>query len=106
MRSHSLLIKEALRRKEIFQNLDTYLERIKSIIRRLDEKAEIYLFGSVVTGESLYSSDIDLLVISELEPGVVIRELWKEGIEDPFEVHVYPPKYLPLFKRRAKLKKL
>ncbi len=104
--SHSLLIKEALRKREIFKNLDKYLRRIKEIIRSLDENAEIYLFGSVVTGESLYSSDIDILVITELKPQVIIRELWKEGIGDPFEVHVYPPKYLPQFKRRANLKKL
>ncbi|MCD6348362.1 MAG: nucleotidyltransferase domain-containing protein [Candidatus Korarchaeota archaeon] len=104
--SHSLLVKEALRKKEIFKNLDKYLRRVKRVIKSLDENAEVYLFGSVATGESLYSSDIDILVITELEPQVIIEELWKEGIGDPFEVHVYPPEYLPRFRRRANLKKL
>ncbi len=106
MSSHNLLVKEALRRRRIFKNLDKYLRRIKQIIKNLDESAEVYLFGSVATGENLYSSDIDILVISELEPQVIIRELWREGIDDPFEIHVYPPEYLPRFMRRATLRRI
>jgi len=39
-----LLVKETLRRQEIFKNLDKYLRIIKSTVEELDENAEVYLF--------------------------------------------------------------
>jgi len=101
--SHKLLVKEALRRQEIFKNLDKYLEVIKSTVKSLDKNAEVYLFGSVAEGEHLYSSDIDILVVTNLNPAVVISELWKKGIKDPFEIHVCRPKDLMLYASRTKL---
>ena len=83
--SHELLVKEALRRQEIFKNLDKYLRIIKSTVEELDENAEVYLFGSVAEGKHLYSSDIDVLVVTVLDLAVVISELWKRDIKDPFE---------------------
>ena len=80
-----MLIKEALRRWEIFKNLDRYLRIIKSTVEKLDENAEVYLFRSMAEGKHLYSSDIDVLVVTVLDPAVVISELWKRGIKDPFE---------------------
>ena len=103
--SHELLVKEALRRQEIFKNLNKYLRIIKSTVEKLDENAEVYLFGSVAEGKHLYSSDIDVLVVTVLDPAVVISELWKRGIKDPFEIHVCHPKNLALYRLRAKLVK-
>jgi predicted nucleotidyltransferase len=42
--------------------------RVKSIIRRFDPNARVYVFGSVVRGEYTALSDIDILaVISNLD---------------------------------------
>ncbi len=104
--SHKLLVKEALRRQKIFKNLGEYLEVIKSIVKKLEENAEVYLFGSVAEGKHLYSSDIDVLIVTSLDPTVVISELWKKDIKDPFEIHVCHPKNLALYRSRTKLIKI
>jgi len=104
--SEELLVKESVRRREIFRNLPKYLRIIAETVKQLDPNAEAYLFGSVAEGRSLVSSDIDVLIVTNLKPETVIAELWSKGIEDPFEVHVIPPKQLRLYRNRAKLVKI
>lgn len=106
MRSRELILKYARRRRDVFENLDKYLEKIKEIVKNIDHDAEIYLFGSVAEGKHLLSSDIDILIISKTPKEKIIVELWRNGIDYPFEFHVYPPPYLDLFRRRAKLIKI
>jgi predicted nucleotidyltransferase len=101
-----LLIDEAKRRREIFERLDEYLKKIVETVRKLDSNAELYLFGSVAEGKHLLSSDIDILVVSNLHPGRIIAELWSNGIGDPFEIHVITRNMLETYKRRMKLIKL
>jgi len=101
-----LLIDEAKRRREIFERLDEYLKKIVETVKKLDSNAEVYLFGSVAEGKYLLSSDIDILVVSDLHPGKIIAELWLNGIDDPFEIHVITRNMLETYKRRAKLIKL
>lgn len=102
--SHEILVK-LLERQEIFKNLAKYLKIIKGKVAELDPNAEVYLFGSVAEGNYNYSSDIDILIITNLYPANVNAELWKVGIKDPFEIHVYSPEKASFFKR-AKLKKI
>jgi len=45
-------------------------------------------------------------VVSDLHPGRIIAELWSNGIDDPFEIHVITRNMLETYKRRAKLIKL
>ena len=101
-----LLIDEAKRRREIFERLDEYLKKIVEIVEKIDSNAELYLFGSVAEGRHLISSDIDILVVSNLHPGRIIAELWSNGIDNPFEIHVITRDMLETYKRRAKLIKL
>ena len=101
-----LLIDEAKRRREIFERLDEYLKKIVETVKKLDSNAEVYLLGSVAEGKYLLSSDIDILVVSDLHPGKIIAELWLNGIDDPFEIHVITRNMLETYKRRAKLIKL
>ena len=101
-----LLIKEAKRRAEIFKNLDKYLKKITEIVKELDKNAEVYLFGSVAQGKHLLSSDIDILVVTNLAPAKVLAILWEKGIKDPFEIHVVTKEMLEIYKRRAKLIKI
>lgn len=65
----------------------------------------MYLFGSTPEKRHTYSSDIDVLIITEKEPARVHFELWKAGIKDPFEIHVQPREKLHLYRRKAKLVK-
>jgi len=87
----------AIRRREVFDNLREYLQIIKEVVRKLDGRAEFYIFGSVAENMCTYSSDIDVLIVTNLEPGNVHLELWKAGIRDPFEIHVQPPEKAQLY---------
>ena len=100
---HDVLVERALKRREVFRRLQEHLETVKRVVYRLDSKAEIFLFGSVAEGRYNYSSDIDILVVTETPPAKVLSELWKAGIKKPFEVHVHPPEKAVLYKDRAKL---
>lgn len=46
------------------------------------------MFGSVVKRRYLLSSDIDVLVVTDLNPGLVLAELWGNGVKEQFEIHV------------------
>ena len=86
--SEKILVEEARRRAEIFKNLPRYLRIIMKTVKELDKDAELYLFGSVAEGKHLLSSDIDILVVTDLPPAEVLSALWNQGIKDPFEIHV------------------
>lgn len=101
--SHDILVKTALKRKEAFINLPKYLETIKKTVLKLDPKSQTYLFGSTAEKENNYSSDIDILIITNLTPASIHCELWRAGIKDPFEIHVHSPEEAYFFKKRAKL---
>ncbi|OYT53935.1 MAG: hypothetical protein B6U77_03215 [Candidatus Hecatellales archaeon ex4484_218] len=47
--SHKIFVKEALKRHEIFEKLNYYLKLLKKIVKNIDSKAEVYLFGSVAS---------------------------------------------------------
>lgn len=104
--SHDILVKTALKRREAFRNLAEHLETIKKTVRKLDPKAEIFMFGSVAEKNYNYSSDIDILIITRLHPANVHSELWKAGIRDPFEVHVHSPEKAVFYKKRTTLVKV
>jgi hypothetical protein len=101
--SIDLLVEEAIKRRKIFENLGLHLARIVEVIKRLDPEAEVYLFGSVAEGKYLLSSDIDVLVVTVLNPGLVLAELWRNGVEEPFEVHVVDHHHLELYKKSSRL---
>ena len=104
--SHEILVKTALKRREAFKNLKKHLQTIKEIAHKLDPKAEIFIFGSVVEKRYNYSSDIDILIITRLHPAVIHSELWRAGIKEPFEIHVHPPEEALYYKMRVKLMKV
>ena len=101
--SERMLIEEARKRMEIFGNIDKHLKAIAKIVKGIDKEAKVYLFGSVAEGRYVLSSDIDVLVVTDAYPGVIMAELWKRDIKDPFEIHVISRDLLGLYKRRAKL---
>lgn len=104
--SHKILVEAALKRRETFRKLSEYLGIIKEIVRKLDPRAEVYMFGSVAEKNYNYSSDIDVLIITRAHPASVHSELWKAGIKDPFEIHVQTPEKAIFYKSKAKLVKV
>jgi len=98
-----LLVSEARRRREVFENLEKYLKRLVDVVKRLDPSSEVYLFGSVAEGRYLLSSDIDVLVVTDASPGKVLAELWLASMGDPFEVHVVTKDAVEVYRRRSKL---
>jgi len=99
-------VEEALRRKKVFARLGELLQKIKKRVLELDPKAEVYLFGSVAEGRSTYSSDIDVLVVTDRRVEEVLPRLWEVGVEDPLEIHVRPRSMLEKYRRRGKLIKI
>jgi len=95
--SHEIIIEMAIKRREAFNNLNEYLQTIKDVVKKIDDEAELYLFGSVAEKRYAYSSDIDVLILTAAESARVHLDLWKAGIRDPFEVHVQPPEKAKLF---------
>jgi predicted nucleotidyltransferase len=81
------------------------LQTIKRTAQKCDPHAEVYLFGSVAEKKHNYSSDIDILIITNLSPAVLHAELWKAGIKEPFEIHIHTAKEAEFF-REAKLQKI
>ncbi len=103
---YDYLINEVKKRQEVFRNLDKYLRIIKDTVRELDQEAEVYLIGSVAEGTYTLSSDIDVLIITRQNPGVILKRLWEVGIRDPFEVHVRTPDKLKYYSRLSKIVKV
>ena len=101
--SERIIVREALRRREVFTKLEKWLELIASVVKQLDPEAEVYLFGSVAEGRYNLSSDIDVLVVTEEEPPRVIAELVKRGVGDPFEIHVVRQRYVQTYAERSRL---
>jgi len=85
------LVQQAIKRREIFDNLDKHLHTIKRTVQKIDQDAEVYVFGSVPEKNYTYSSDIDVLIVSNKDAGKIRLELWRSGMREPFEIHVYPP---------------
>lgn len=100
------MIEEAAYRRHIFQNLDKYLRKILEVARKLDDRSEVYLFGSVAEGRYILSSDIDILVVTEVKPELILAEMWSNGVKDPFEIHVTTKDKLQLYAQRSKLIKI
>jgi predicted nucleotidyltransferase len=76
---------------EVHDNLDAYLNKLTRLLRRLDPEARAYLVGSVARGESTYSSDVDVLIVTGMDPGAVIAALRSADIPDVIELHVVEP---------------
>lgn len=100
------MVRMAVERQEVFRNLEKYLQIIKETVNKLDPYAEFYLFGSVAENRYTYSSDVDVLIVTRIEPARVHFELWKSGIKEPFEIHIQPTEKVDLYRRRAKLVKI
>ncbi len=86
-----------MKRVEMVKNWREYAVRIAEAVRTILPGSRIYVFGSVVKGESTGGSDVDILVFSESLPRnnlerakikVKIEELSNLPPYHPFEIHL------------------
>ncbi|MCS7129723.1 MAG: nucleotidyltransferase domain-containing protein [Candidatus Caldarchaeum sp.] len=99
--SERILVEKARMRRRVFQNLDTHLRELRNFMQRLDRDSKLYSFGSVDRGEHVMMSDVDVMVVTELEPAKVIAELRKAGFDEPFEFHVVDKETAEQYFRRV-----
>jgi len=86
-----------IKRAEMVRNWREYINSIVEAVKSVLPDSKIYVFGSVVKGESTGGSDVDILVVSERIPrnnleraGLKIRieELSNLPPYHPFEFHL------------------
>lgn len=89
----------AKRNKLYFDNYLGYVKNIKGNFEKLLGEVRVYVFGSVISGNySIFSSDIDILIISDKAPNkisekslLIIKALKEIGFPNPFQIHLITP---------------
>ena len=89
------------------KNWRDYSNRLKSEVLKVLPDAEVYVFGSVVRGNTHPTSDIDVLIVSRefknikkrIETHAQLRLLF---LDIPFEFHLITPEKFPFYKKMAK----
>ncbi len=105
-------MKMMISRKEMHENREKYLTNIYNSVKILLKDSEVYLFGSILEGKSVVASDIDILVISEVERShrkraEVIAEIEEKAglpLYHPFEIHLIDNKQFYKWKEIYNLK--
>ena len=75
-------------KKDVFNNLHFYLDKIKEAVLSVDKNSKVYLFGSVATGKYNMASDIDILIVTSVDRNIIQNALDKENFGYPFEFHI------------------
>ncbi len=92
------MLKRCLRRLSIpyeykvyslLKNYKLVLQKVKELVKKIDPSAEVYVFGSIVTGKYTGASDIDVLVITKNidKKYDIIVNVYKE-VDAPIELHI------------------
>ena len=101
-----ILIERKKEKEKYFKNYLKYAKLIKKLALKELKTAKVYLFGSIVKGNFLPTSDIDILIVSKNTPKNVrerakiqAKILKKIGIGSPFEIHLINEKEFEWYKR-------
>ncbi len=85
------------KRAEMVKNWRRWTEKIAEAVEEVIPEAEVYVFGSVVRGEAVGGSDVDILImVDKLPRGFLGRAGIKESIVEraglpyyhPFQIHL------------------
>jgi len=82
--------------KEMIKNHKEYLKKINKNIKLVLKESQIYLFGSIIEGNLVAASDIDILIIAEvpkkhLKRAEIIANIEEKSglpLSHPFEFHL------------------
>jgi predicted nucleotidyltransferase len=110
-----LLLEEKKENEKYFKESEKYVKKIKRKAKEILKGARVFLFDSIVRGDFLLSSDIDVLVVSdnfkESERGKIISQLLNEvGFFSPFQIHLVKTKdfknWYKKFIKKEKIKEI
>ncbi|MBA7531549.1 hypothetical protein ES705_23762 [subsurface metagenome] len=98
--------------REMLKNFKKYLKRINNSTKEILRDSKVYIFGSVIEGEHVGGSDIDILIIANVPKKHLIRTQIIADIEEkaglplshPFEIHLLSSEELNTWKEIYKLK--
>jgi predicted nucleotidyltransferase len=99
---------ETLKKYEHYrENWKKYLIEIKSVVLSFCPNAEVYVFGSVIKGNTHPTSDIDVLLVADefknirrrIEIHSNLRLLFPDA---PFEFHLIHTEKFPFYRKMAK----
>lgn len=79
---------ETVRKRKIWENLQSELNRLVSLVKNKDIRAQVYLFDSALKGNHNMRSDIDILIATEVPYCEILLLLTENGFGYPFELHV------------------
>lgn len=105
-----MYIETSLRRTELLRDWRTWTQRIAETARKTLPNARVYVVGSVVRGDYVARSDVDILIISDETPmkptgrsgvKVMIEERLNLPYYHPFEIHLLRPDEAEPYLRRA-----
>ncbi len=85
-----------IKTKEMIKNHKDYLKTINKNIKLVLRESQIYLFGSILEGNLVAASDIDILIIADIPKSHLKRAEIIANIEEksglplnhPFEFHL------------------
>ena len=85
-----------IKTKEMIKNHRKYLKTINKNIKLVLKESQIYLFGSILEGNLVAASDIDILIIADIPKSHLKRAEIVANIEEksglplshPFEFHL------------------
>lgn len=95
---YKLLADRFQKKEKYFKNYLAFVKIVKERAQNILPDVKVLIFGSVIKGEYLPSSDIDILIISEKVPPEIFAqtkikyELLKDFEANPFELHLVTPK--------------
>jgi predicted nucleotidyltransferase len=90
--SFDIYIEEGKRLNYLFSNLGRILADVKHQVQLLLPGSEVYLFGSAARGKYTALSDIDMLIISDIDDleqiDKIRASLRRKYIDYPIEFHI------------------
>ncbi len=106
------MLEMMIRMREMLKNYRVYLKRINESIRTVLDDSEVYLFGSIIDGNLVGASDIDILIVADvpkkhLRRAEIIAKIEENAglpLSHPFEFHLITENELNTWLKIYKLK--
>lgn len=106
------MLEMMIKTNEMIKNFKKYLKKIDESIKTVLSNSKVYLFGSIIEGNLVAASDIDILIIANvpkkhLKRAELIAEIEENAglpLSHPFEFHLLTQKELDTWIKIYKLK--
>ena len=106
------MLEMMIKTNDMIKNFKKYLKKIDESIKTVLSDSKVYLFGSIIEGNLVAGSDIDILIIANvpkkhLKRAELIAEIEENAglpLSHPFEFHLLAQKELDTWIKIYKLK--